>query len=145
MRVPPMSSCGLFGVHRNTNSLKQTKPQMIKPIQNDTVSFSSYEKSKYYRLYTTLPDEVKESIGPGDFIDMLQSMEFIANGRLKGIKIASSEDADVYENPWLNSYYIMIVQNTEDNTSLTYTKTNIGDLVWTDSDDSRIQLLKRAG
>ena len=140
-----MSSCGLFGVHRNTNSLKQTKPQMIKPIQNDTVSFSSYEKSKYYRLYTTLPDEVKETINPRDFIDMLQNMEFIANGKLEGLKIASAENADVYENPWSNKYYIMIVNDTDDDTRVTYTKTNIGDLIWTDREDNRIQLIKRAG
>lgn len=140
MRVPPMSGCGLFGVQKNTHSLKQN-PQMIKPIQKDTVTFSS--KSKYLRQYATLPQEIREKLTPQDGIDMFQNMEQIANGRTKGTKVAKGVATDVYENPWLDNYYIMISANLDDETRVIYTKTNMGDLVWEDPKDKRIQLLKK--
>ena len=141
MRVPPMSTCGLFGVRKYTHSLKQ-KPQMIKPIEKDTVSFSSTEK--YYRLYITLPDEIKEVLSPREAINMFKNMELLADGLEKGKEIARGSDTDVYENPWLGNYYIMISRNLDDDTRIVYSQTNIGNLAWEDPKDKRIQLLKRS-
>lgn len=140
MRVPPMSNCGLFGVRKNTHSLKQN-PRMIKPIEVDTVSFSS--KSKYLRQYATLPEEIREKLTPQDGIDMFQSMEQIANGRVKGTKVAKGGATSVYENPWLDNYYIMISTDIDDKTRVIYTQTNMGNLIWEDQKDKRIQLLKK--
>lgn len=142
MRVPPMSNCGLFGVRRCTHSLKQN-PQMIKPIENDKVTFSS--QIKYLKLYNTLPEEIKQVLSPQDAVYMFQSMEDMADGWMKAQEVAKGGNTDVYENPWLPNYYIMVTKDNGDGTSVVYTETNIGSRIWQDPKDARFGLLKKAG
>ena len=144
MRVPPISKCGAFAVQRNAHFLKhgqQMSCPTVKSVTKDTVTFSS--KSKYLKQYASLPYEIREKLSPSDGIDMFQNMELIANGLTKGNKLAENKYVDVYENPWLNGYYFMISTNIDDDTRVIYSQTNMGDLVWEDPKDKRMQMLKK--
>lgn len=142
MRIPPIECLGHFVVQKNkTANLKKEMP--FPPIQKDTVSFSS-SKASYLRKYNTLPDEIKKILTPKDAIDMFQNMEQIQKGMTEGIKIGQGDDSCVYENPWLDGYYIMIVQTPKKQIQTVYSRYPLGDSVWEDEKDNSLQIIKRA-
>lgn len=145
MRVPPINTFGRFGVPKyikgKANIDTRSDNDFIKPIRNDTVSFSS--TAKYLKKYLTLPDEIKKVLSPTDAIDMFQSMDWIAQGKIKEEKLGEGETSSLYSNPWLNNYYLLILKYNDDDEILIYSGDNICNTVWKDSDNCRIQLLRK--
>ena len=142
MRIPPIECLGHFVVRKNKMAnLKKELP--FPPVQKDTVSFSS-SKAYYLKKYNTLPDEIKKLLTPKDAIDMFQNMEQIQKGMTEGIKIGQGDDSSVYENPWLDGYYIMIVQTPKKQIQTVYSRYPLGNSVWEDEKDNSLQIIKRA-
>ena len=142
MRIPPIECLGHFVVQKN-NKVNHKKDLLISPFRKDTVSFSSLN-AYYLKKYKTLPDEIKKILTPKDAIDMFQNMEQIQKGMTEGIKIGQGDDSSVYENPWLDGYYIMIVQTPKKQIQTVYSRYPLGDSVWEDEKDNSIQIIKRA-
>ena len=142
MRIPPIECLGHFVVQKN-NKENNKKDLLISPFRKDTVSFSSLN-AYYLKKYKTLPDEIKKILTPKDAIDMFQNMEQIQKGMTEGIKIGQGDDSSVYENPWLDGYYIMIVQTPKKQIQTVYSRYPLGDSVWEDEKDNSIQIIKRA-
>ena len=117
--------------------------RLPKPIDKDTVSFTS--TAQYLKKYLTLPDEIKMVLSPEDAIDMFKDMEWLAQGRIKRGMVGEGKGSEVYKNPWLEDYYLLILKDTGKKDTVTiYSGEKIGDAVWQDSDNLAIQLLKKA-
>ena len=114
----------------------------IEEINIDEVTFTSI--AYYLKKYNTLPDEIKEILSPKDAIVMFEDMEHIANGSLKGEKIGQGLYSKVYLNPWLEDYYILILDSPTNKDQYIYSKVPLGDSIWEDKDNQRIQLIKNA-
>ncbi|MBR3605819.1 MAG: hypothetical protein IKL52_07310 [Candidatus Gastranaerophilales bacterium] len=143
MKIPPILSLGTFMLQKNRNPVSG-KLTPLPPLQNDTISFSA-TISRYLKKYNTLPDEIKNVLSPKDAIDMFRDMEFIQRGVQKGRKIGQGNYSQVYENPWLEDYYILISQNPEKTTQIIYSRHELGNAIWSDKDNGLIQIIKKAG
>ena len=142
MKIPPILSLGTFMLQKN-NYPAANRQMTLQPLKNDTVSFSA-TISRYLKKYNTLPDEIKSVLSPKDAIDMFRDMEFIQRGIQKGKKIGEGNYSKVYENPWLEDYYILISQNPEKTTQVIYSRHELGNAIWSDKDNGLIQIIKKA-
>ncbi len=141
MKIPPIGGLSTFGVARHSKNKKEDT-NFIKPLKNDTISFSS--NVRYIKKYVTLPDEIKKILSPEDAIDMFKDMEWVAGGVIKRGEIGKGEHSKVYKNPWLEDYYLLILENDEDCDTITiYSGENLGDSIWRDEDNKSIQILKQ--
>ena len=140
MKVPPIGGFSTFGVRKLSKNFTNTN--FIKPLKKDTVTFGT--NARYIKRYSTLPDEIKDILSPSDAIDMFRDMEYIAKGAIKRREVGIGQNSRVYENLWIPGYFILILDDdTEDKNSITiYSKENIGNAIWQDKDDARIQILK---
>ena len=144
MRVPRI---GLLGNLRMPKLNKTVyNPNMIrlpKPVDKDTVSFTS--TAQYLKKYLTLPDEIKMVLSPEDAIDMFKDMEWLAEGKIKRGMVGEGKGSEVYKNPWLEDYYLLILKDTGKKGTITvYSGEKIGDAIWQDNDNLAIQILKKA-
>ena len=114
----------------------------IPQLKHDTVSFSS-STAYYLKKYNTLPSEIKNILTPKDAIDMFKNMEMIQKGISKGTKVGQGNFSRVYENPWLNDYYFLIVQDPTQTTQVIYSRHELGDSVWSDK-NQLLQIIKKA-
>ena len=143
MKIPPIGSFGTFGVLRHKESRENSKTNFIKPLEKDTISFGT--NVRYIKKYVTLPEEIKKILNPQDAIDMFRDMEWVARGVIKRGEIGEGEHSKVYRNPWLEDYYLLILDNNDNYDTITiYSGENIGDSIWQDEDNKSIQILKRA-
>lgn len=140
MRVPPFFT---FGAGYCSNSAKlHPNKGYLKLMGYDTVAFSS--TAKYLKKYVTLPDEIKKTLTPKDAIDMFKDMEMVASGAKKRKDIGQGGYSKVYKNPWLKDYYLLVLNDTNYDTQIIYSNNKLGDAVWQDSTDPRVQLIKKA-
>ena len=143
MRIPPIGIFSTFGVLNCNNMRENNKNDFIKPLKSDTISFSS--NVRYIKKYNTLPDEIKKILNPKDAIDMFKDMEWVAKGVIKRGEIGEGENSKVYKNPWLEDYYLLVLDNDKDYDTITvYSGESIGNSIWQDADNKAIQILKRA-
>lgn len=143
MKIPPLNGFCNFGVFKNTkNCIDIPKDYRNNTLAKDCVSFSS--KAQYIKKYNTLPDEIKEILSPKDAIDMFIQMDKIACGKEKEGKIGQGENSQVYENPWLDNYYVLILEEPSQKSTVIYSEKDLGDSIWRDGDNSRIQIIKGA-
>ena len=148
MRVPQIGSVYTPRVVKNNvkgHYKKLTDPPVTQDgTKQQKVSFG-ISTAYYLKKYNTLPPEIQNNLSPKDAIDMFREMEYVANGVVKRKSVGQGTECKVYENPWLNGYYFIILNNPEDaklENETIYTPMNhIGDAVWCDNDDARIQLL----
>ena len=75
-------------------------------------------------------------------IDMFKNMEFIQKGVTKGTKIGQGNGSIVFENPWLDDYHFLIVQDPKQISQVVYSRHSLGDSVWMDNDNGLIQIIK---
>ncbi|MBQ4646572.1 MAG: hypothetical protein IJB79_04415 [Candidatus Gastranaerophilales bacterium] len=139
MKIPPISALGRFVVQNQKKSSIKEPP--FPPLQKDTISFSS-SIAYYLKKYNTLPDEIKRILSPKDAIDMFRNMELVQKGALKGTKIGQGNHARVYENPWLEGYYSLIIQDPKQMSQVIYSRYGLGDSIWSDKDNELIQIIK---
>ena len=144
MKVPRI---GLFGDVRMPKFNKTVyNPSLFKlqdPLGKDTVSFTS--TAHYLKKYLTLPDEIKMVLSPEDAIDMFTDMEWLAQGKIKRGMVGEGKGSEVYKNPWLEDYYLLILKDTGKKDTVTiYSGEKIGDAIWQDDDNLAIQILKKA-
>jgi len=139
MRVPRISTKGIAQVY---NKFKKILPnKVIGSYASDSIAFSS--TAKYLKKYATLPDEIKEILSPKDAIDMFKDMEYVANGAIKRDKIGQGNYLNVYRTPYLKDYYFLVLSKpVKSDKQVIYSKVNIGDAIWEDVYDTRIQLLQ---
>ena len=142
MKIPPILSMGTFMLRKNVNTAQNTR-LTTSPLKKDTVSFSA-TISRYLKKYNTLPEEIKIVLSPKDAIDMFRDMEFIQRGIQKGRKIGQGDYSKVYENPWLEDYYILISQNPEKTTQVIYSRHELGNAIWSDKENGLVQIIKKA-
>lgn len=143
MKVPPLRAFGNFVQHKKilpAPPLDYIKPQH----QNDTVSFTS--NARYFKKYSTLPDEIRAILSPQDAVDMFKDMELVAQGRIKREKIGQGANSQVYETPWLKDYYFIVLKDNEAQQpiQLIYSNKNLGNAVWQDKDGTGIQIIQSA-
>ena len=147
MRVPRIGS--VYTPRVRTNNVQGHYKKLIDPpvvknqIKQQTVNFTSI--AYYLKKYNTLPPEVQQNLSPKDAIDMFREMEYVANGVVKRKSVGQGPESSVYENPWLKGYYFIVLNNPDDanlENETVYTQMNhLGNAVWRDNDDARIQLL----
>lgn len=142
MKIPPVNYLGHFVVRKNEKA-NYKKDLPFPPFEKDTISFTS-SNAYYLKKYKTLPNEIKEILTPQDAIDMFKNMEQIQKGMTEGIEIGQGDDSIVYENPWLDGYYILIAQTPSKRIQTVYSRYPLGDSVWQDNKDESLQIIKRA-
>ena len=144
MKVPRIGLLGNFRMPKVCNTIDSpNKIRLPKPIEKDTVSFTS--TAHYLKKYLTLPDEIKMVLSPEDAIDMFKDMEWLAEGKVKRGMVGEGKGSEVYKNPWLEDYYLLILKDTGKKDSVTiYSGEKIGDAIWQDNDNLAIQILKKA-
>jgi len=149
MKVPRIGLLGNFVTPKTNKTLNKTiyNPAMtsqMTPLNKDTVTFTS-STAHYLKKYLTLPDEIKMVLTPEDAIDMFKDMEWLAQGKVKRNMIGEGKGSEVYKNPWLSDYYLLILKDVGDNDTITvYSGEKIGDAIWQDKDNNSIQILKKA-
>ncbi len=142
MRIQSLNEFGVFGLHKSkmANQTSNAKIKLSSPVR-DIVSFSS--KAQCLKKYNTLPDEIKELLSPEDAIDMFEDMERVAKGTQKRQIIGQGENSIVYINPWLSGYYVLVLKEpATDKNQIIYSPKDLGDSVWCDGKDDRIQIIK---
>ena len=146
MRVPRIGGIYTPKVIKSNTRLcckKLTDPPAPEEEIKQKISFSSI--SYYLKKYATLPPDIQKSLSPKDAIDMFRDMEFVANGVVKRRAIGQGAQAKVYENPWLKGYHFIVLNSPSDASLAKETiysdMSHLGDAVWCDKDDNRIQLL----
>ncbi len=147
MRVPRIGSVYTPKVRKN-NSVELYKklvdPPVCRGLSKDTVSFGT-SVAYYLKKYRTLPEEIQRALSPKDAIDMFREMEYVANGVVKRTSVGQGAESKVYDNPWLKGYHFIVLDSPNDanlNSETIYSKLNhLGDAVWCDKDDARIQIL----
>jgi len=143
MKVPRIGLLGNFVMQKNYPKNKAAGIKLPKPLDKDTVSFTS--TAQYLKKYLTLPDEIKRVLSPEDAIDMFKDMEWLAQGRVKRGMIGEGKGSEVYKNPWLEDYYLLILKDTGKRDSIiVYSGEKIGDAIWQDNENGAIQILKKA-
>ena len=144
MKVPRVGLCVGFAMPKvNKTIYNPNAISLPKALDKDTVSFTS--TAHYLKKYLTLPDEIKMVLSPEDAIDMFKDMEWLAKGKVKGKMIGEGKGSEVYKNPWLEDYYLLILKDTGKRDTITiYSGEKIGDAIWQDEDNLGIQLLKKA-
>ena len=139
MKIPPINALGRFVVQNS--KMNSTISSPLPPSKPDTVSFSS-STAYYLKKYKTLPEEIKKILSPKDAIGMFKNMELIQTGRIKGVKIGQGKGSIVFENPWLDDYHLLIVNDPKQPTQLVYSRYSLGDSIWQDKDNTLIQIIK---
>lgn len=142
MKVPPVLGGYCFSMLKSGVS-KTQKTHPLDFSSKDTISFTS--TAKYLKKYNTLPDEIKKVLSPKDAVDMFKDMEQVAKGVVKRQKVGQGNTSKVYLNPWLDDYYLLVLKNANNPTQVIYSKTPLGDAIWSDSDNLNIQIIKKAG
>lgn len=141
MKIQPIVSQGRFVVQKRKQAQKNIERPFPSP-STDSVSFSA-SIAKYLKKYNTLPEEIKRILTPKDAIDMFKNMEYIQKGKISGVKIGQGNYARVYENPWLEGYYSLIVQDPRQTSQVVYSRYTLGDAIWSDSENQLIQIIKK--
>lgn len=139
MKIPPIYTLGRFVVQNFKKDAKTSSALL--PSKEDTVSFSA-STAYYLKKYKTLPEEIKKILTPKDAIDMFKNMEMVQKGIQKGVKIGQGDYSSVFENPWLENYHFLIVDNPKYSTQLVYSRHTLGDSIWMDNDNALIQIIK---
>ena len=143
MRVPRIGSIYTPRL-KNVYHKKLTDPPSMKSKEANGVCFGS-SITYYLKKYNTLPPEIQKNLSPKDAIDMFKEMEYIAEGKVKRKSIGQGAESKIYENPWLKGYYFIVLNSLKDANSqneTVYTTVNrLGDAVWCDEDNMRIQIL----
>ena len=144
MRVPQINLgtfalCNSKGQKAKCSELSHSYNQTV---PTDTVNFTS--TAKYLKKYATLPDEIKKVLTPKDAVDMFKDMEMVAQGRVKRMKIGQGNSSKVYENPWLDDYYLLILKDPKEDVQTIYSKLELGDAIWFDEDNNFIQIIKKS-
>lgn len=147
MRVPPIYGFSSFGLLKNANNFSSASSDIPKRFlaneaKSDSICFSSNSKTQYIKKYNTLPEEIKEILSPKDAIDMFREMDRMARGREKNGKVGQGENSKVYENPWLDDYYVLILEDPDQQSEIVYSEKILGDSIWQDKQDRRVQLIK---
>ena len=144
MRVPRIGLSGNLRMPEIQKTVyNPNRVRLPKPLDKDTVSFTS--TAQYLKKYLTLPDEIKMVLSPEDAIDMFKDMEWLAEGRIKRGMVGEGKGSEVYKNPWLEDYYLLILKDTGKKDTITiYSGEKIGDAIWQDNDNLAIQILKKA-
>jgi len=141
MKVTPIFGFCNFGMLKNTKNFSDiSKRFSTNELKADTVSFSS--NAKYIKKYKTLPDEIKAILSPKDAIEMFKDMERIAQGKQKREKIGQGSNSKVFVTPWLEDYYVLILKEPKYTDETVYSKRYLGDSVWSDDENDKIQLIK---
>lgn len=143
MKISPINSLGRFVVQNSKKGNIKKPLETSQPPQTDTISFSASIAS-YLKKYNTLPDEIKKLLSPKDAINMFKNMEDIQKGFSKGVTVGQGKYSKVYENPWLDDYYFLIVQNPKQAIQTVYSRRNLGDSIWFDKDNELIQIIRAA-
>lgn len=140
MRVPQANLFSSFSPMRKPLNIKTN----VKPIQmkNDEVVFGS--TAGYIKKYKTLPDDIKQNLSPKEAMDMFQDMERVANGTSKRTMVGTGTYSNVYDTPWLKDYYLLILNDTNYPTHTIYSENPVGDAVWCDKDNPRIQIINKS-
>ena len=147
MRVPRIG--GIYTPVLRKNNTNMYYKKLIDPPKPEEPprkmpSFGS-SVAYYIKKYNNLPPEIQKTLTPNDAIDLFKDMEYVANGVVKRKTIGQGAEAKVYENPWLEGYHFIVLNSPKDadlSSEVIYSKMNhLGDAVWCDNDDSRIQLL----
>ena len=144
MKVPRVGLFSGFTVPKLNKTVYIPKAlKFPEPMETDTVSFTS--TAQYLKKYLTLPDEIKMVLTPEDAIDMFKDMEWLADGQIKRGMVGEGKGVEVYKNPWLEDYYLLILKDTGKKDTITiYSGEKIGDAIWQDKDNRAIQLLRKA-
>lgn len=142
MKVPPMCSFSVAKIQRYSKKAHLKLPEPPLRFSKDTITFSS--NTKYIKKYNTLPPEIKQVLSPKDAIDMFKEMEMVAKGTVKRKKIGQGNQSKVYENPWLDDYYFIVLKDGDIKSQIIYSRNQLGDAVWSDNENSRIQIIKKA-
>ena len=148
MRVPRIGSVYTPKVRKLNNVTghckKLTDPPPSQEDDKQRVNFGA-SITYYLKKYNTLPPEIRKNLSPKDAIDMFREMEFVANGLAKGKTIGQGSESKLYDNPWLKEYHFLVLNNVDDaklSSETIYTKlAHMGNAVWADTDDNRIQLV----
>ena len=75
---------------------------------------------------------------------MFKDMEWLAQGRIKRGVIGEGKSAVLYNNPWLEDYYLLILKDFDNDGKISvYSDNELGYTVWQDDSNAGIQLLKR--
>lgn len=143
MKIPPVSALGRFVVQRNVGKVQQTLPPEIPSLKSDTVTFSA-STAYYLKKYNTLPNEIKRILKPQDAIDMFKNMEYIQKGLTKGKTIGQGNHSQIFENPWLDDYCLLITTEGFPVKQTVYSRYQLGDAIWVDRDNELIQIIKKA-
>jgi len=141
MKIPPIIGINMSHIKKTTarNLKTQNMPALPPRIPNDSVTFSS--NAQYIKKYATLPKEIRAVLSPADAIDMFKDMELVAQGKVKRKRIGQGNSSDVYKTPWLEDYYFVVLSDSDITSQIIYSKAYIGDAVWQDKDNKKIQLL----
>ena len=147
MRVPRVGSVYTPVVSKK-NAVKHFKKLTDPPAPSQDkeckVGFGT-SVAYYLKKYNTLPPDIQSNLSPKDAVDMFKDMEFVADGRIRGKRVGQGSKSSVYENPWLDGYYFIVLNNPDDvslKKETIYTSVeHLGDAVWCDKDDRRIQLI----
>ena len=150
MRVPRIGSTYVPAIKKN-GVVGQYKKLIDPPVptgaEKQKINFGT-SIAYYLKKYVTLPPEIRKNLSPKDAIDMFREMEYVANGVVKVQSIGQGSESKVYENPWLDGYYFIVLNSPKDadlaKETIYTKKKHIGDAVWRDNDDARIQLLTSA-
>ena len=67
----------------------------------------------------------------------------IAMGSIKGDKIAQGKNASVYQNYWLDDYCFIVLKDNNSDKQIVYSREKLGDSVWSDKDNTRIQIIRQ--
>ena len=142
MKIQPVNSLGRFVVQKQKRSSRNIERPFPSPSQ-DIILFGMCV-SRYFKKYSTLPDEIKKILSPKDAVDMFINIESIQKGLTKGVKVGQGNGVRVYENPWLKDYYFLIAKEPNIATQTVYSRYQLGNVVWGDSDNKFVQLIKKA-
>ena len=140
MKIPPVNTLGRFVVQKNRRKISSETTSTL--LKNDTITFGS-SIAYYLKKYATLPSEIKEMLSPKDAIDMFKNMELIQKGQTKGVKVGQGNHARVYQNPWLNGYYSLIIDGAMEDTQTIYSRYSLGKVIWGDEDNHAIQIIQQ--
>ena len=143
MKIPPLVQSEAFNVLKSMRIKKEVDySKKIPEPTGDKVAFSS--TAKYLKKYATLPNDIKKVLSPKDGVLMLKDMERVAKGLEEKREIGEGIASKVYNTPFLNYYYLLILKNANDDTQLIYSKQPLGDSIWCDKDDVRMQIIQKA-
>lgn len=153
MRVPRIGSIYTPGVKKSSvasHYKKLTDPLSSDERKSQNTNFGERRPYAYYlKIYSTLPNSITSNLKPKDAADMFEYMEDVANGVKKPHVLGQSSNAKLYKNPWLaeqTTCYFLVLKDPADSLSASETiytgpEVHLGDGVWSNFQDRRIQLV----